>query len=210
MGARDRLVETAERLIAERGLQVPLRDIAVAAGQRNNSAVQYHFGTRDGLVEAVIRRRMLAMEAHRLDLLVEHETSGGQDDVATLIGLLVRPLVEVPYAEGATHYARFLEQARTHPLLSGRMFVGGDEWRATRIVLGRLDRALDLALEHPPADVRRRRLRAMATLEYALLADRERALEAGDHAAVLDLEEIVAMLAALLTAPLPTHQKAGR
>ncbi|MGH9136571.1 MAG: TetR/AcrR family transcriptional regulator, partial [Acidimicrobiales bacterium] len=30
----------AERLIAERGVDVPLRDITAAAGQRNNSAIQ--------------------------------------------------------------------------------------------------------------------------------------------------------------------------
>ena len=45
---RERIIVAAERLIAERGIDVPLRDIAVAADQRNNSAVQYHFGSRDG------------------------------------------------------------------------------------------------------------------------------------------------------------------
>ena len=50
-GARSRgeLLDAAERLIAEHGFEVPLREIAVAAGQRNNSAVNYYFRTQQDL-----------------------------------------------------------------------------------------------------------------------------------------------------------------
>ena len=49
---------TAERLFAERGIEaVPLRDIGVAAGQRNHVAVQYHFGDRETLVQAIAAYR---------------------------------------------------------------------------------------------------------------------------------------------------------
>lgn len=41
--SRTALLDAGERLIAERGVDVPLRDIAAAAGQRNNSAVHYYF-----------------------------------------------------------------------------------------------------------------------------------------------------------------------
>lgn len=197
MSAREVLLDAAERLVAERGLDVGLRDVAVAAGQRNNSAVQYHFGGRDGLIEAVVRRRQVAMEARRLELLAEHEAAAGPDDVATLVGIMVRPMCDLPYREGATHYARFLEQARNHPVLSDRVVIDLQEWQATRIVLSRLGRALG----HLPPAVRARRLRAMATVEFALLADRERQLEAGESA--LDADELVALLVAVVTAPLP-------
>ncbi len=56
--ARSDILDAAERLIAERGIQVPLRDIAVAAGQRNNSAVNYHFRNRQDLIDAIVRRRL--------------------------------------------------------------------------------------------------------------------------------------------------------
>ena len=49
------ILTAAERMIAERGVDVPLREIGAAADQRNNSAVQYHFKTRAGLVEAIGR-----------------------------------------------------------------------------------------------------------------------------------------------------------
>jgi AcrR family transcriptional regulator len=48
------MILAAEQPFAENGVDgVSLREIAVAAGQRNNSAAQYHFGTKQGLVEAV-------------------------------------------------------------------------------------------------------------------------------------------------------------
>src|SRR4051794_40171550 len=68
---RQRLLLAAEVLIAERGAAVPLRDIAVAAGQRNNSAVNYHFGSRDGLIQFVVDERTGAMEQRRGRLLTE-------------------------------------------------------------------------------------------------------------------------------------------
>ena len=63
------LLDAAERLIAEHGFEVPLREIAVAAGQRNNSAVNYYFRTRQDLIDAVVARRLVPMEAERQAML---------------------------------------------------------------------------------------------------------------------------------------------
>ena len=52
---REQLIAAAETLFAERGIEgVSLREINAAAGQRNASSIQYHFGNRDGLLAAVI------------------------------------------------------------------------------------------------------------------------------------------------------------
>ena len=49
-------MDAALRLCAEQGPDAPaLAEIIGAAGQRNASAIQYHFGSRDGLLEAVLR-----------------------------------------------------------------------------------------------------------------------------------------------------------
>ncbi|MGY2061723.1 TetR family transcriptional regulator, partial [Nocardia gipuzkoensis] len=104
--ARERLIVAAERLIAERGAAVPLRDIAAAAGQRNNSAIQYHFGSRDGLIAAVVELRMATLEVRRLELLAQRSGDG----VRELLAALVLPMFELSARHGIGHYARFLEQ----------------------------------------------------------------------------------------------------
>ena len=49
--------------------QVSLRYIVREAGQRNQSALQYHFGNRDGLITALISRRQGQLEARRAELV---------------------------------------------------------------------------------------------------------------------------------------------
>lgn len=184
--SKDALLDAAERLIAERGFEVPLRDIARAAGQRNNSAVNYHFRSRQDLLDAVVARRLLPMERERermLDELGEHDAG----DVHALMRILVLPLLQLE----STHYARFLQvvgpRLRNEPMDSAET-----AW----------PRVLD-ALSHavPFADrkTRHRRVAAVATAMFALAAEHERSAQDGLGGAV-DPEEIVDMLAAMLTA----------
>jgi len=197
--ARELLLLAGERLIAERGIDVPLREVAVAAGQRNNSAVHYYFGSRDGLVEAIIERRQAPLEQRRMSLLAEHESSGGDDDIAVLVEILVRPMFDIPYADGSTHYARFLERVRTHPAVT-RSQTGAAGWPTLRILIARLKRSL----HHLPPAMRERRLSAMASAMFAWLADHEgrvighRSADAAQHAE--SEADIIAMIVGMLTA----------
>ena len=60
------LMEFAERLFATRGIEaVTLREIQQAAGQSNTSVIRYHFGSRDGLVRALIAYRQASLGADR-------------------------------------------------------------------------------------------------------------------------------------------------
>ena len=45
-----------------RGARVEIREINDRAGQRNPSAVHYHFGSKEGLVEAILLRHQEALE----------------------------------------------------------------------------------------------------------------------------------------------------
>lgn len=65
---KERLLDAAEELFTSRGLDVPIRDIVAAAGA-NVAAVNYHFGSREGLVTAVLRHKWVAMAKCRADAL---------------------------------------------------------------------------------------------------------------------------------------------
>ncbi|WP_458689185.1 TetR family transcriptional regulator [Nocardia tengchongensis] len=197
-GARERIILAAEQLIAERGPAVPLRDIAAAAEQRNNSAVQYHFGSRDGLIEAVVEHRLGTLEIRRLELLAE-QAGTGETNVHDLLEALVIPMLELGEQHGIHHYARFLEQIHTHPAVTDAANLASAQRTSVRVIMQQLDRELaDL-----PKRLRLRRLRALPTVLFALLADHERAVEAGKVAVgdVAAWGEIVDMLAGVLTAP---------
>ncbi|WP_228000569.1 helix-turn-helix domain-containing protein [Nocardia australiensis] len=199
--SRAALLDAGERLIAQRGVDVPLRDIAAAAGQRNNSAVQYYFDSRTGLIEAIVDRRMNWLEDRRLRLLADSETDGTAHDVRTLVGMLAAPILELTTMDGVTHCGRFLEVVRTHPVIADPRRLAGADRAAVRIIATRLT----AALPQLPARLRRQRLETMATVMFALIADYERALETGirpRHPAA-DTAEIIDMIVAMLTTPAP-------
>ena len=186
--ARSDILDAAERLIAERGIQVPLRDIAVAAGQRNNSAVNYHFRNRQDLIDAIVRRRLEPMEQERAQM-VEALDDDARDDVRAWLRIMVLPLMTV----GSPYYARFLQAASLHL----RADVDESQGSVWPQVLERLAHAIPTDDRH----ARTRRVKAIATTMFALLAERERSAQAGSDAG--SAEEIIAMLAAVLSAPMP-------
>ncbi|MDH4170541.1 MAG: TetR/AcrR family transcriptional regulator [Acidimicrobiia bacterium] len=74
---RSRLLEAGERLFAERGVEnTTVADITRAAGQRNGAAIHYHFGGRDGLLDAIIERHDRELNQLRHARLEQLEQSG--------------------------------------------------------------------------------------------------------------------------------------
>jgi AcrR family transcriptional regulator len=89
---RTRLLQAAERLLAERGIDgVSLREINQAAGARNSIAVQYHFKDRTGVIAAILAKHVPEVDARRHALLDQYEAEGSPD-VRLLAAALVRPL----------------------------------------------------------------------------------------------------------------------
>jgi AcrR family transcriptional regulator len=110
---RERLIATAEELFAERGISgVSLREINAAAGQRNSTALQYHFGDRDGLVRAVLAKHSPDVESRRHALLDEYEAAQPTaDGLRTLAGALVRPsAAKLTDPDGGRAYLRIMAQ----------------------------------------------------------------------------------------------------
>jgi AcrR family transcriptional regulator len=89
---RERILDAAERLWGERGVDgVSLREIRLAAEQRNSSALQFHFGGRDGLLAALTDRHLPRVSALQERLSADVVAAGRRDDTAALIEVLVRP-----------------------------------------------------------------------------------------------------------------------
>lgn len=87
------LISAAERLFAERGIEgVSLREVTRAANQRNSTALQYHFGDRDGLVRAIVLKHMETVAVRRAALL---ELVSDRDHLTLRDGatMLVQPLI---------------------------------------------------------------------------------------------------------------------
>jgi TetR/AcrR family transcriptional regulator, regulator of cefoperazone and chloramphenicol sensitivity len=69
---RESLLRAGQRLFAERGVyQVPLKAIVDAAGQRNASALHYHFENREGLLQAILERHTATIEVERATMMAE-------------------------------------------------------------------------------------------------------------------------------------------
>lgn len=89
------LLKTAERLFAEHGLEaVSTRMISREAGQKNHSALQYHFGNRDGLIETILNYRLTPINQERLRRLDALQHKGDTVTVRKLVEVFVEPFAE--------------------------------------------------------------------------------------------------------------------
>ncbi|MBO2465420.1 TetR/AcrR family transcriptional regulator [Actinomadura violacea] len=102
---------TAERLFAVQGIDgTSLRQISVAAEQRNTAAAKYHFGDRESLIKAIFRHRLDVIDARRRELL---KSVGAASGTRAVVEALVRPLAEQAARPGS-HYVRFLNRLFEH------------------------------------------------------------------------------------------------
>jgi AcrR family transcriptional regulator len=93
---RERILDAAERLFAEHGLErVSTRDITASA-KANVGAINYYFGSKEGLVFAVFDRRLTPITEERLAALDEVERAGGKaaPKAEAVLRAYIRPAVE--------------------------------------------------------------------------------------------------------------------
>jgi AcrR family transcriptional regulator len=113
-GTREAILSAAEWLFAERGMYaVSNRQISEAAGQGNNAAACYHFGTRTELLRAIESKHREPIEELRAQMLGD---IGDSTELRDWVSTLVRPLTEHLAALGnPSWYARFAAQAMADP-----------------------------------------------------------------------------------------------
>ena len=104
LSTKEQIVLAAERLFAERGYEgVSLREIGAAAGSGNNSAVQYHFGSKEQLVVAIFENRLTYIDDRRAVLIAQLEPH----HIRAWVECYVLPLLEQGEIEGS-HYMSFI------------------------------------------------------------------------------------------------------
>ena len=113
---RSIILDTAERLFAERGIRgVSVRAILTEA-KLNVALAHYHFGSREGLIREVLRRRVVPCNEERLRLLNELEATSSP----------AGPTVEELLRAFFTPALRMLDETRHFARLAGHLHVTDD------------------------------------------------------------------------------------
>ncbi|MET7769440.1 TetR family transcriptional regulator [Nocardia sp. NPDC005366] len=148
------LLEAAEQLFATRGLDaVTSREIQVAARQSNSSVIGYHFGSREGLIRALVEYRLANLDADREALLHQMRIDGTEADPRAVVWLLVRPLAN---SIRAGHmFVPFLARLSENPEARSMYWPPhlDDPWSSDR-----MEEPIEAALQDLPERVRRGRI----------------------------------------------------
>lgn len=174
-GAR-KLILTAERLFAQHGIDnVSLRQIVAGAGQANNYAVQHHFGSKDGLIEAIYIIRMATLDAVRKKELDKIEEKGDAS-IEELISAIMLPILEA-FDESERHrYADFMfhlfhrNKVQINDLINGDVPIYDNFAPA----VNKLNKLLKNKLANLPIEVFNLRYRLAAELFLSGINERKR------------------------------------
>jgi AcrR family transcriptional regulator len=195
---RLRLIVAAEALFADRGIAaVSLNEVRLAAGQSNAAAVNYHFGSKEQLLRAIIEHRIERIEADRAELL---RALDGTDDPRQILAALILP--QAGSIERGEHYVGLVAQLATgalgwfdeyaYLLADPDVTPGGH----------RVHTLLRARLEDLPSAVADRRLMFLYTSAFRALAQHLRQKKSGTAPPTpLYVSELLDTLVAVLDAP---------
>lgn len=116
---RSVIMDAAEGMIAASGPHaVSIRDLARRAGV-NLAAINYHFGSKENLFKAVVERRILPLNAERLDLLEKASGVAPGHRLGAILDAFLRPLFRLAWEEkhkaGVVVVTRYLSDAFSTP-----------------------------------------------------------------------------------------------
>ena len=206
---RIRILDAAEELFMQHGFEGTSMRLLTSQAGVNLAAVNYHFGSKDALIEAVFRRRLDPMNAERIAALdrLEKSAAGATPAPAEVIRAFLRAsLVMIEDAKGGgRNFIRLLGRAYTEPSRPIRGLIG----QLYAPAMERYKAVFERALPELPREELIWRMHFMfGTLAYTLAATDTVQLIAGckpedRHDARLLEERLTAFLEAGLLAPLP-------
>jgi len=120
---KDRILDTAERLFAEQGYAATSLRAITSDAEVNLAAVNYHFGSKDALLAALLHRRIDPVNAERLKMLTAHETENTDSrlDVQMILRAFLAPVFRRSrtWEESGTHFLQFM--GRIHSVSDDRV-----------------------------------------------------------------------------------------
>lgn len=141
---RDRILDAAEELFAEKGFSSSLRNITSSAGV-NLAAVNYHFGSKETLIEELFSRRIEPLNEERLGLLERAESAANGDPaLEKILEAFLGPALRMSHDPGGAVFMRLFGHTmsqRDDRIF--RMFAG-----QFKVVVERFSAALAGALPH--------------------------------------------------------------
>ena len=203
---RTRILDAAEELFMQHGFEGTSMRQLTAKADVNLAAVNYHFGSKDALIEAVFRRRLDPMNAARIAALDAIEATGRalspEAIIRAFVGESLRMIEDAK--GGGRNFIRLLGRSYTEPSKPIRVLIG----QLYAPTMERYKTAFERALpQMPPEELVWRMHFMFGTLSYVLAATDAVQLIAGckpedRHDARLLEDRLTAFLAAGLTAPL--------
>lgn len=197
---KNRLLDAALELFAAHGAwTTPLAQVVRAAGQRNQSAIHYHFGSREELIYALIERERTREAQQRQMYLDRIATAGAEGDLRAAVSVLVLP----PCASLADPSGRRLRLivADVKRGISDELLANPRSPDSARTV-----RLIEAAMPPMPQPVRTNRIVAVLRMLGEVTAARARTIDAGSPTLLgaqdfeRDLQE---MIHSMLAAPHP-------
>ena len=208
---RERILDAAEALFSEHGFaKTSLRMITTSAGV-NLAAVNYHFGSKRALIQEVFTRRLVPINAERLQNLATLERHDTPPTVEQLLEAFIGPTFK-PHGvadPGEVRFMRLLGRTQAGAATSLRQFVHSlyDE------VLERFKTALAQVLpDIPEIELYWRLHFLLGSVSYSLAAPDTTTLIndcqlQGQHDNQALLQRLIPFLAAGLAAPVPAGLK---
>jgi AcrR family transcriptional regulator len=145
---KTRILDAAEKLFVEHGFEATsLRSLTSAAGV-NLAAVNYHFGSKEELFQAVLTRRLDPMNQERIELLgrIERESGGGALSCEKILFAMLIPALKLARDEkrGGKDFLRLVGRAYADPAPFIRHFLSAQYAG----MIGRYKEAFLKALPH--------------------------------------------------------------
>jgi AcrR family transcriptional regulator len=194
------LIYAAEMLFAKHGIaSVSLRQINQTANHKNIAAAHYHFGSRDGLVKAVLHHRWHRLDRRRRELLQRRNV---RRDLRFYLECFIEPMAEelAPRPEG-NHYLRFVQQYES--------YVGDYEFARRFSPVGvEIYECIEHLIAYIPHKILSLRMGYLINIVHSVLAKAEHRIERGEASfrdVPLTYCNLVDMVAAALMAPLSSE-----